>query len=169
MPIENLVALAKQWLKDFEKGKKGERAVARYLTKQTYFAMPIVHYKVEEQDKIYTTEQKKETAQTTVFAPDFLVVSQDGKEIFFAEAKWKKSKRFLGWINCRDYDKIWKIMQRLKGIGFKIFFWVEEEKSIYVYEKLEEPKGFDTTIQPDGLVYIIPKDKLRLVYQEETQ
>jgi hypothetical protein len=162
MPIENLLVLAKRWVRDLERGKRGEAVIADFLTKLGYQPMPIAHYKAHEQNMIYNAERKRETAEKTIFAPDFLVISKDGTEMFFAEVKWKGKKKFLGWINTRDYNKYRKTMRKVQGIGFKIFFYIAEDGSIYVLDSLVSPRNFETVAQPDGLVYVIPQNKLRL-------
>jgi hypothetical protein len=162
MPIDNLLALAKHWLRDVQKGKLGERIVAQFLTEKGFQVYPIVHYEYEHERELYDIERRIEKARETRFCPDFLVVGKD--DIFFVDVKLKSSAKFLGWVNQRDYLKYFSTMKRINGIGFKIFFVVEESPgiSIYALDSLVSPRNFETVAQPDGLVYVVPRERLRL-------
>jgi len=156
-----MLALTKKWIEDFEKGKKAEKKVLFWLTQQGYQVYPILHYKHQEQHKVYTAEERVKQAEETIFAPDFLVVSEN--ELFFADVKGKTKLKSLGWVNKRDYDKYFRIMQKIQGIGFKIYFYIKETKEIFELDELIEPKDFEVKPQPDGLVYVIPEEHLKLV------
>jgi len=119
--------------------------------------------RTESKTEKYDTERKIKQTEKTIFAPDFLVVSEN--EIFFAETKYKTKKAYLGMVNVRDYEKYLKMMRKLRCLGFKIFFYVEETEEIYVLEKLLKP-NFPTKRYYDGEVYQIPESELKLVYSE---
>ena len=155
--FRNILALTKKWTEDLEKGKKAEEVVMFWLTQQGHQVYRILHYKHEEQDKLYSTEEKIKQAEETIFAPDFLVFSES--QLFFADVKGKSKKQHLGWVNKRDYDKYFKTMQKVQGIGFKIYFYIEETGEIFQLDELIEPKDFEVKRQPDGLVYVIPPEE----------
>ena len=164
--FRNMLAHAKKWTEDLEKGKKAEEIVMFWLTQQGYQVYPILHYKHEEQDKLYNTEEKIKQAEETIFAPDFLVVSES--QLFFADVKGKSKKQYLGWVNQRDYSKYFKTMQKVQGIGFKIYWYIEETGEIYELDRLIAADDFEVKTQPDGLVYVIPEEHLKLVGRLET-
>jgi len=159
--IKNLMYLTKLWTRDIEKGKLGENILYAFLTSKGYQVLPIMHYEKERESKIYTKEEKMEKAKKTIFAPDFLVCSEE--EIFFADAKWKRSLYCLGWVNVRDYEKYLKAQKQMgfHKSCFKIYWTINGK--IYCLNKLiEDTSQFKRKPQPDGEVFEIPKKLLKL-------
>jgi hypothetical protein len=157
--LRNLEKLAKDWARDAEKGKIGEKIVYTYLLKEGYQVLVIIPHNPS--PELYSTDQKVKRASETIFAPDFLVLSE--REQFFADSKWKSKSTF--WVNVRDFDKYQAFMKRLDGqIEFRIYFTIDATKEIWVYnlDPQSEP-SFETTMQPDGECYIIPWEDLRRV------
>lgn len=164
MNLTSIKKLAKDWLEDLAKGKKHELTIYNYLINKGYQVMPIIPHNPEREKEKFTKQEKIERAKKTIFNPDFLVVTET--EVFFADVKGKTLFRDLGIVNVRDYEKYWRVMKQVKGVGFKIYFAIKEDNSIHVHDKLRNPKGkppFKVVTFSDGDTYKIPPSELTKV------
>ena len=157
--LRNITQMVKGWTESIEKGNRGQRIICSYLIEQGYQASPILYYKDEQTS---TTLKGYSKEEATIFSPDILAVNEH--EIFFADAKLKTYTGSLGVINKTAYDSYRSTMQKLTGIGFRIYFAIEKpNKEIYLLEKLIDPKDFpEPYLESDGrLCYRIPKEHLK--------
>lgn len=155
--IINLLAMVQEWNENLRKGKDGEEIVYEYLVKQGYQVNVIASHNIEKSGITFNNDHK----ENTVFSPDFLACK--GDEILFVDSKAKSHKGSLGWINVSDYEKYYDTMEKINGIGFRIYFPIKERNEIWVMEKLvsasEFPEPFPST---DGrLTYKIPEKFLK--------
>jgi hypothetical protein len=164
MPIEleelkAIRILAKDWLEDIAKGKKGESIVYQTLIQHGYTIVPFILK--EKEEIILTKEEKIERAREEKFVPDALAFKNG--EAWFIDVKTKSKRKYLGWVNVRDYHKYWNFMKYLKTPAFIIVFYIEETKEIW-FHFLRNPniETFPIEFQPDGEVYTIPQKELKL-------
>lgn len=138
------------------KGEKGELETRNYLISQGYQVCKVFSWKYEKSETTFNDKHKEDI----IFSPDLLVTNDS--EIFFAESKGKTRLSSLGLFNKAPYDKYWKIMQKLQGIGFKTYFPISDTKEIYVLENLINPKDLPLARIIEGyLCYPIPTKHLK--------
>lgn len=154
--LANLLQMVEDWKTRFLKGEKGEQETRNFLISKGFQVCKVFSWNYEKSEKTFDDNHKEDT----IFSPDFIV--SNNHEIFFADSKGKTNFSSLGIVNKAPYDKYWVTMQKLSGIGFKIFFPIQTTKKIYVLENLIDPKDLPPPrFSEKRLCYIIPNRHLK--------
>lgn len=156
--LQNIQQMVRKWEENLAKGKDGEEETAKFLISEGFQVNKIFSWNYDKSEKTFEDSHREDT----VFSPDFLATGKN--EVFFADSKGKTKLRFLGMVNKADYDRYFSMMQKIEGIGFRIYFPIQETGEIYVLQNLIEPKLPCGPSPSDGrLCYTIPKDYLNMV------